>query len=206
MRYRVRLVPSHDGTNLAVIQVKWLGLIWRDYELLQGKLHKKQKELVEAYRKLHRLATEVKEEADGVTAALNDVVNFGDRLRATGPEWTDNKLPFFLKIQAPFLGPGKKDVDAVLKAIQSGDYKDPDDLGIKWPPNRPPSGGKRSAYLLEPNHMEAIISGIVREGEPYDHVVKYRKPQDNRQNQNQKGKGGNQNQQNNQQGNKGGNN
>lgn len=203
MRYRIRLVPSHDGTPLAIVQVKWLGLFWRDHELLQNPLHRERGKLVEAYRKLHDQARKVEEEARRVDAELGNVAKFGDRLKAVGPEWADTKLPVFVRTHQAIMGPEKADVDKVLNAIKSGDIKNPDDLGLTWPPKdrQTPEVGTRSAYLLDRNFIEALANGIVREGRPYSHVVRYHKPEPNKGQQNQQ-KGGNQNQQRNNQGGK----
>lgn len=207
MRYRVKLVPSVEGSVLAVVQVRWLGLFWRDYAALSNDLHLKYWKLMKTYRKLHNLEKEIVSAEEDVNARVQEVKRYGDPLRAIGPVWDDPKergwfknLPFFIKRHRFVAPPDKATLDKVRKAIQGGTYTDPDDLGIKWPPTDrgvAVTGGKRSAFLLAKHYMDALTGGLVRVGEPYDHVVKYHKPdqQQNRNNQKQQQKQQNQNNQ-----------
>lgn len=210
MRYRVKLVPSVDGSVLAVVQVRWLGLFWRDYDALSNNLHKKYWELMGVYRKLHQLEKEIVSEEEDVNSRVQEVKRYGDPLRAIGPVWDDpdkmpwfQRLPIFVKRHRFVAPPDKATLDKVRKAIQGGTYTDPDDLGIKWPPSDrgvAATGGKRSAFVLAKHYMDALVGGIVKTGEPYDHVVKYHKPdqQQNRNNQKQQQKQQNQQQNQNQ--------
>lgn len=188
MRYRVKLVPSVDGSVLAVVQVRWLGLFWRDYDALSNDLHKKYWRLMETYRKLHQLEKEIVSAEEDVNSRVQEVKRYGDPLRAIGPVWDDAKIPIFIK-RGQFVAPPDKDtLGKVRKAIQGGTYTDPDDLGIKWPPTDrgvAVTGGKRSAFVLGKHYMDALTSGFVRVGEKYDHVVRYHKPQGQQQNKNQ---------------------
>jgi len=183
---------------LAVVQVRWLGLFWRDYTALSNNLHLKYWKLMETYRKLHNLEKEIVSAEEDVNSRVQEVKRYGDPLRAIGPVWDDppergwfNNLPFFIKLHRFVAPPDKATLDKVRKAIQGGTYTDPDDLGIKWPPTDrgvAVNGGKRSAFVLDKHYMDALTGGIVKTGEPYDHVVRYHKPQDQQQSKNQQKK------------------
>lgn len=210
MKLRVKLVPSDDGT-VVVVQYKWLGLIWRDYYPASNKVHKLQIELMDTYAKIHRIIRQIDEAEAEVKQLVSSVHRYGNRLQGVGQPFHDNdaakkrRLPVFIK-EEPFLAPPPAaDYKRIRKAIDEGSYKDPRDFGVPWPPEggRPITGGTRSAYIPERLKNVLIANGLVREGKDADHIIGYRKPEQNQKQNSQQGKrnkGGNPNQ-----GNQGGN-
>lgn len=211
MQCRFKLLPNPEGpagSVRAVLQYKWLGLIWRDMRSSSHKLDEMRWKVIEAYDKLHQHLKEVERLQAHHDREVKAVLDQGDRRNFTGPVFTQPGVPFLVDHAAFIPNPGKA-YDDVVKAIKEGRMnEDPDDLGIQWPRKElhPEFVGTRSAFLLAKDYAVAAAHGLVKEGEKYDHVIKFRSPKDDHQggsNRRNNNKGGGNNNQN--QGNKGGN-
>lgn len=204
MKLRVKLVPAADGT-VVVLQYRWLGLFWRDMKPATNEVNRLKRKLMDRYAEIHVLMRDIERAEEGVKQQITDVHTYGDRLRGVGPAFHDNedpkkrKPPVFVTHE-PFIAPPPAgDYKKVVKAIKEGNFQDPKDFGVTWPPkDRPTPGGTRSAYIPEGLKNTLIAHGLLREGKEVDHIVGYRKPDQNqKQNQQQgkrKGGGGQQNQ------------
>lgn len=198
MQYRIKKVPGPDDKILPVVQYKWLGLIWRDLRPATNRVNKLQREVIDMYSKLLAKLKEVEYHESEVKRMLDEVKAYGDPMTGTGPTWSDKQLPVFVA-REEFIPPIHKDFSVIKEIVERQEWKDPDDLGIDWPPKDkvPKAGLTRSAYVLGDHWLTATVNSIVAVGDKYSHVLRYKKPDEGRQQQQQgrKGKGNQQQQQ-----------
>ena len=180
-RFRIKMRPGPGGKNIPWIQQQLFGFLWwRWWEPVHYRERSVKAEIVELHKRILELIPE-----------LEDAKKDRDRAQKE----VDNHNPD-RGLSKPWLAPPR---------IRRGDIPDTEDEAkkvlelYKGQGGRVrPHGGTRSAFVPEGmSHLSAQVA----EGDNYDHVIAYRKPNQGNQQQQQQHKkkhdnqgGGNQNQ------------